>query len=109
VSKENVAGRCGIAWRPRVVRLESSRLLLRELGIYGGAQGIWVDKEHTQALTPERTGVTVGLLHTGSSYPDDLAEDGVFYHYPLTNRPPARDRAEVERRRQPEHYNFRFS
>jgi hypothetical protein len=33
-------------------------------------------------VTPE--GVAVGLLHTGSSYADDLAEGGVIYHYPQT-------------------------
>ena len=68
--------------------------LLRELGIYGGAQGVWVDKVRTSTIAPE--GVAVGLLHTGSSYADDLAEDGVIYHYPQTERPPRRDAAEVE-------------
>lgn len=68
--------------------------VLRELGIYGGQQGIWVDKARTAGLTEDRTGVTVGLLHTGSSYADDLAEDGVVYHYPSTQRA-GRDAAEV--------------
>jgi putative restriction endonuclease len=40
--------------------------------------------------------VTVGLLHTGSSYADDLSEDGVLYHYPATHRPRGRDLAEIE-------------
>ena len=69
---------------------------VRELGIYGGAQGIWVDKDRTQHITPHQIGVTVGLLHTGTSYADDLSDDGVIYHYPDTGRPPARDLAEVE-------------
>jgi hypothetical protein len=68
--------------------------VLRELGIYGGQQGIWVDKARTASLTEDRTGVTVGLLHTGSSYADDLTEDGVVYHYPSTQRQ-GRDAAEV--------------
>lgn len=68
--------------------------VLRELGIYGGQQGIWVDKARTVNLTGDRDGVTVGLLHTGSSYADDLAEDGVVYHYPSTQRQ-GRDAAEV--------------
>ncbi len=68
--------------------------VLRELGIYGGQQGIWVDKIRTANLTPDRIGVAVGLLHTGSSYADDLAEDGVVYHYPSTLRP-GRDAVEV--------------
>jgi hypothetical protein len=70
--------------------------LLRELRIYGGAQGIWVDKERTQHLTDVGSGVTVGLLHTGSSYPDDLSEDGAIYHYPKTTRTGRRDHSEIE-------------
>src|SRR3954464_9071230 len=54
---------------------------------------IWVDKKRTSKIIPE--GVAVGLLHTGSSYPDDLSSDGVLYHYPKTDRPPGRDAAEV--------------
>jgi len=73
-----------------------SPTVLRSLGVYGGAQGIWVDKERTQPLTQEGTGVTVAVLHTGSSYPDDLSEDGMLYHYPVTKRPEGRDRSEVE-------------
>ncbi len=69
--------------------------LLRELGIYGGAQGVWVDKARTSKLTEDGTGVTVGLLHTGSSYADDISDDSVLYHYPKTNRPEARDKSEV--------------
>ena len=70
--------------------------LLRDLGIYGGAQGIWVDKERTRKLTNSGTGVTVGVLHTGSSYADDLSDDGVLYHYPTTARSPGRDQSEVD-------------
>jgi hypothetical protein len=70
--------------------------VLRDLGIYGGAQGVWVDKARTGSLTEDATGVTVGLLHTGSSYADDLSDDGVIYHYPNTNRPRGRDLAEIE-------------
>lgn len=69
---------------------------LRQLGIYGGAQGIWLDKRRTAHLTEEGTGVTVGLLHTGKLYAGDLAEDGVLYHYPHTFRASGRDSAEIE-------------
>ena len=31
--------------------------------------------------------MTVGVLHTGRSYPDDLMPDGIVYHYPRTKRP----------------------
>jgi hypothetical protein len=37
----------------------------------------------------------MALLHTEASYPDDLAEDGMLYHYPITERAAARDLAEV--------------
>lgn len=69
--------------------------VLRKLGIYGGAQGIWVDKERTASITDDGSGITVGLLHTGVHYDDDLTETGVLYHYPETGRQPGRDDAEV--------------
>jgi putative restriction endonuclease len=74
--------------------LEASSL--RNLGIYGGAQGIWVDKARTASIASNGSGVTVSLLHTGRHYPDDVSEDGLIYHYPKTARPPSRDAAEVE-------------
>ena len=59
---------------------------LRNLGIYGGAQGIWVDKTHTASPGIGPDGATVAILHTGRHYPDDLSDDGVIYHYPKTSR-----------------------
>jgi putative restriction endonuclease len=55
--------------------------LLRELGVYGGAQGIWVDTEHTRGIDGAGA-ITVGLLHTGRHYSDELSTDGVLYHLP---------------------------
>jgi putative restriction endonuclease len=69
---------------------------LRSLLIYGGAQGIWVDKKRTGSLSQDGRGVTVGILHTGQHYPDDLSDDGLIYHYPSTRRSPGRDDAEVQ-------------
>jgi hypothetical protein len=69
---------------------------LRSMLVYGGAQGIWVDKKNTGSLSADGHGVTVSVLHTGHHYPDDLSGDGVIYHYPTTNRPPGRDAAEVQ-------------
>jgi HNH endonuclease len=66
---------------------------LRELGVYGGAQGIWVDKARTRAVDAE--GVTMSVLHTGSSYADDLYDGGLLYHYPTTGRVAGRDSGEV--------------
>jgi|SRR6266496_3257509 len=50
----------------------------------------------TSQLTEDGIGATVGLLHTGSSYPDDISDDAVLYHYPKTGRPPSRDKSEVD-------------
>jgi putative restriction endonuclease len=84
-----------ILGEPEPNSLPKSRL--RELTLYGGAQGIWVDAARTRAIIgAEDHGATVSVLHTGKSYADDLSTDGVIYHYPTTNRPPGRDTAEVE-------------
>lgn len=70
--------------------------LLRELGIYQGQAGIWRDKSQTGHLTEDGSGVTVSVLHTGQSYPDDLTEEELIYHYPDTDRVGSRDANEVE-------------
>lgn len=75
---------------------EISPAILRALGIYGGAQGIWVDKARTSTLTDGGFGLTVSLTHSGKSYPDDWSTDGVIYHYPDTHRPQRRDTSEIE-------------
>lgn len=67
---------------------------VRELGIYGGAQGVWVDKARTIRIAPE--GVAVGVLHTGQHYDDDIDDSGILYHYPTTARPPSRDANEIQ-------------
>ena len=76
---------------------------LRDLGIYGGAQGIWVDKARTGSLADNGSGVTVAVLHTGSSYQDDLATDCILYHYPSTDRPASRDLGEVDATKNAKH------
>jgi hypothetical protein len=55
---------------------------------------VFRDQEATSHLTPAGTGVAVGVLHTGSHYADDLFDDGVIYHYPVTARGD-RDRNEI--------------
>jgi len=67
---------------------------VRELGIYGGGSGVWVNKSRTQNLAQD--GVAVGLLHTGKHYDDDIDDTGVLYHYPTTQRPKTRDANEVQ-------------
>jgi hypothetical protein len=68
--------------------------LVKELRLHRGQQGIYRDQKLTGPLTSTGTGVAVGLLHTGSSYSDDLFDDGVIYHYPVTSRG-QRDRNEI--------------
>jgi putative restriction endonuclease len=68
--------------------------LLREMGIYGGAAGIWLDKATTGSISS--TGIAVSVLHTGKHYDDDLDEDGVIYHYPTTKRHPSFDKGEID-------------
>ena len=55
-----------------------------------------MDKDLTGQIDGNDGGITVGILHTGRHYPDDLSEDGVIYHYPKTKRGGARDTAEIE-------------
>jgi putative restriction endonuclease len=69
--------------------------LLNDLKVFYGGRGIWVDKARTAGIGGSAEGVTVGLLHTGSSYADDLFDDGVLYHYPQTAMS-GRDAAEAE-------------
>ncbi len=71
-------------------------LLREQYRIYRGAAGIWCDKERTTPLSEDEFGIAVGVLHTGKSYPDDLTEDSIIYHYPKTNRPKNTDRSEIE-------------
>jgi putative restriction endonuclease len=69
---------------------------LRELGIFGAAQGIWVDKAYTSRLTTDGEGIAVSILLTGAKYADDLSDDGVLYHYPDTARTAgSHDRSEI--------------
>jgi hypothetical protein len=64
--------------------------------IYRGAAGIWVDKERTTPLSEDAFGIAVSVLHTGKSYPDDITDDSIVYHYPKTNRPKNTDHSEIE-------------
>ncbi len=66
---------------------------LRDRALFGGAQGIWVDKLRTRHLAPQ--GVAVAVLHTGRHYADDLDSGMILYDYPHTSRPPSRDANEI--------------
>jgi hypothetical protein len=58
---------------------------LRRRRIYGGAQGIWVDKQHTGQIDGNEDGITVSLLHTGRHYPYPKTKRGV--EIPLRSKP----------------------
>nr|WP_257003422.1 HNH endonuclease signature motif containing protein [Streptomyces sp. Alain-F2R5] len=83
-------------WENLLARRDDSGLVtadaVRAVGAYGNFRGIWTDKSRTQRIHPD--GVTIGLKHTGQHYPDDLNENGVLYHYPVT-RQRGRDLGEV--------------
>jgi putative restriction endonuclease len=66
--------------------------VVNELRIFFGGRGIWYDATRTKSIADP--GITVGVLHTGRVYADDLAEDCIVYHYPKT-KSPGKDAAEV--------------
>ena len=73
----------------------SPNLLREQLRIYRGAAGIWCDKGRTSALSGDEFGITISVLHTGKSYPDDVGDDSIIYHYPVTDRPGTTDLNEI--------------
>ena len=66
---------------------------LRDIGVYGGAAGIWRDAQNTSGVVPG--GLAVSVLHTGKRYADDMDDDGIIYHYPTTDRSGGHDESEV--------------
>ena len=69
---------------------------VKERRIHVGEQGIFRDLRATAQLTDDGAGVTVGVLHTGTQYPDDLDDHGLVYHYPSTRRARSQDAREVQ-------------
>ena len=78
-------------WPDRADALAQS---VRAAGIYNTGRGIFVDVVRTRVSTGDPRGATVSIRHTGRSYPDDISEKGIRYHYPETQRP-STDRMEV--------------
>ena len=68
--------------------------VVRDLRVFYGGRGIWTDTDRTRGIGGYRA-VAVGALHTGRDYVDDLSDDAVLYHYPVT-KSPGRDVAEVD-------------
>lgn len=71
---------------------------LREAGVYGGAAGLWCDRERTTHIA--ETGLCVSILHTGKHYADSFQGNTLVYHYPRTERPGATDANEVQAARE---------
>ncbi len=92
------ARRHGI-WEALLLRADPNAVspqLLSEIGLrpHRTVQGIFRDKDHTEALAPPH-GLTFSLLFTGQTYDDSFDESGGLYHYPATQRA-GRDQAEIE-------------
>ena len=68
---------------------------LKAAGLYNGQAGIFFDGDRTRSDWSPR-GAAVSFRHTGTSYADDLSEDGLIYHYPLTLRRGSHDEGEIE-------------
>ena len=69
---------------------------LRELGIYSGAAGVWVNTALTKGIVSDDTGVAVSILHTGKDYDDDFSEKGINYDFPVTKRHGSHDQNEIQ-------------
>jgi predicted HNH restriction endonuclease len=77
------------------VATEIKPAILRELGLYGGAAGVWVNSEVTKGIVNADSGVAVSILHTGKNYSDSMSNDGIDYDFPSTNRKGTHDQNEI--------------
>ena len=58
---------------------------IRKIGCYGGQRGIWRDKSKTTGfLTPDGTGICIGILSTGK-YDDKIDDESGKYDYPSSD------------------------
>ncbi|WP_240000620.1 HNH endonuclease [Photobacterium kishitanii] len=69
---------------------------LRDLGIYSGAAGVWVNTALTKGIVSDDAGVAVSILHTGKDYDDDFSEKGINYDFPSTKRNGSHDQNEIQ-------------
>ena len=69
---------------------------LRELGIYSGAAGVWVNTALTKGIVSDNAGVAVSILHTGQDYDDDFSDCGINYDFPATKRNGSHDQNEIQ-------------
>ena len=69
--------------------------LINDEKVFFGGRGIWRDATRTCKISEDDYGLTVGVLHTGASYDDDMDDYGGLYHYPVTKQS-STDQNEVE-------------
>lgn len=69
---------------------------LRELGIYSGAAGVWVNTALTKGIVSDNAGVAVSIMHTGKDYDDDFSDQGINYDFPATKRNGSHDQNEIQ-------------
>lgn len=69
---------------------------LRELGIYGGAAGVWLNSNVTRGVVSPSSGVAVSILHSGKNYGDNMSLEGIDYDFPNTNRKGSHDQNEIQ-------------
>ncbi|OBU29909.1 HNH endonuclease [Photobacterium phosphoreum] len=69
---------------------------LRELGIYSGAAGVWVNTALTKGIVSDNAGIAVSIMHTGKDYSDDFSDQGINYDFPATKRNGSHDQNEIQ-------------
>lgn len=74
--------------------------------IYGGAGGIWVDRERTSKISNDDSGITISLFHRGATCHDGRAEESIRYPYPVTNRRGGRDDNEITATKNAKKFNI---
>ncbi|MBD8659807.1 HNH endonuclease [Frigoribacterium sp. CFBP 8754] len=95
---ETEAARRSALWRELLARGGARRLSPKDdieaRGLYRGQAGIFADMKAEWARDGPGP-VALTLVHTGTSYDDDLTDEGLLYHYPSTNRRGAHDSNEI--------------
>jgi len=84
----------------------SPDLLREKYRIYRGAAGIWCDKDRTTSLSDDEFGIAVSVLNTGKSYPDEIGENSIIYHYPVTDRSGNTDQNEINATKNSKKYHL---
>ena len=59
---------------------------VEELGIRAGGGGVFAYTKRTKGLPKSPNGVTLSLLHKGTSHDEDLSESGLIYHFERSNQ-----------------------